>query len=146
MRGKVLSYSDSEGNGLISGDDGARYTFTRGDLQSGVRSVVAGAEVDFHAEDGKAVQIYLVTNAVGEKSKVAAALLAFFLGVLGVHKFYLGKTGAGFIMLLCGTIGWFLVLPGVIVALIAFIEFIIYLTKSDQQFHQDYVVGNKSWF
>ena len=29
------------------------------------------------------------------KSKVAAALLAFFLGVFGAHNFYLGKTGRG---------------------------------------------------
>ena len=39
-----------------------------------------------------------------------------------------------------------LFIPPMIMMLIAFIEFIIYLVKSDQQFHQDYVVGNKSWF
>ena len=48
--------------------------------------------------------------------------------------------------LLCGTIGWILILPGLAVCLIALIEFIIYLVKSDQDFYQDYVVGNKSWF
>jgi len=44
-------------------------------------------------------------------------------------------------------VGWitFGVVPGII-WLIALIEFIIYLTKSDQQFEQDYVVGSKSWF
>jgi hypothetical protein len=49
-------------------------------------------------------------------------------------------------MLICGTIGWFLVLPGLAMCLIAFIEFIIYLTKSDEQFYQDYVVGTREWF
>lgn len=69
-------------------------------------------------------------KATGRKSRVAAALLAFFLGGLGVHKFYLGRIGWGFIYLLfCWTL-----LP----ALIAFIEFIIYLTMSDQAFAEKY--------
>ncbi len=151
MRGKVLSYSDLDGTGLISGDDGERYAFTRGDLGGGVRSVVPGTDVDFEVEDGAARNIYVTTPAYGglsgDKNKIVAALLAFFLGWLGIHKFYLGKTNAGIIMLLCGTIGWVLfAIPPLVVSLIAFVEFIIYLVKSDQQFHEDYVVGDKSWF
>jgi len=34
------------------------------------------------------------------KSKVVAILLAFFLGPLGIHRFYLGHTGTGIAMLL----------------------------------------------
>lgn len=151
MRGKVLSYSDLDGTGLISGDDGQRYPFTRGDLGGGTRSVVPGTDVDFEPEEGAARNIYVTTPAYGglsgEKNKIVAALLAFFLGWLGIHKFYLGKTNAGIIMLLCGTIGWILLaIPPLIVSIIAFVEFIIYLVKSDQQFHEDYVVGDKSWF
>jgi len=30
-----------------------------------------------------------------QKSKVTAALLCFFLGAIGVHRFYVGKVGTG---------------------------------------------------
>lgn len=38
--------------------------------------------------------------AVGGKSKIAAGILALFLGSLGVHNFYLGYTGKGVAQLL----------------------------------------------
>lgn len=45
------------------------------------------------------------------KSKTTAYLLWFFLGLLGVHKFYLNKTGMGILYFFtCGLffIGWFI--------------------------------------
>ena len=35
-----------------------------------------------------------------EKSKLVALLLCFFLGGLGVHRFYVGKIGTGILMIL----------------------------------------------
>lgn len=35
-----------------------------------------------------------------EKSYVVAALLCFFLGTFGIHRFYVGKVGTGVIQLL----------------------------------------------
>lgn len=67
---------------------------------------------------------------VGKKSRVVAALLAFFLGGIGVHKFYLGRIGQGILYLL---FFWTLI-PG----LIAFVEFIIYLATSDEDFARKY--------
>jgi len=68
--------------------------------------------------------------ASGSKSRVAAILLAFFLGGIGVHKFYLGKWGQGIAYLLfCWTL---------IPSIIAFVEFIIYLTLSDAEFAKRY--------
>ncbi|SQD02762.1 Tfp pilus assembly protein, major pilin PilA [Escherichia coli] len=64
------------------------------------------------------------------KSRMTAALLAFFLGGLGAHKFYLGKVGQGFLYLIfCWTF---------IPAIVAFIEFFIYLCTSDEDFARKY--------
>ncbi|MDC7681759.1 TM2 domain-containing protein [Asticcacaulis sp. BYS171W] len=146
MRGKVLSFDNYTGQGLISGDDSVRYSFSQADLMGGARSVAAGTTVDFEGSDGIARSVYVLHTGLADKNKWIAALLTFFFGVFGIHKFYLGKTNAGIIMLICGTIGWILVIPGLAVAFISFVELIIYLFKSEQQFHDDYVAGDKSWF
>lgn len=64
------------------------------------------------------------------KSRIAAALFALFLGGFGVHKFYLGRVGQGVIYLL---LFWSL-----IPAIIGFIEGIVYLTMSDEEFAAKY--------
>jgi TM2 domain-containing membrane protein YozV len=76
--------------------------------------------------------------------KIAAGLCALLIGSLGIHKFVLGFPGAGITMLLITvlTCGW----GGIIIGIIALIEGIIYLTKSDEQFYVDYIVNKKSWF
>ncbi len=45
-------------------------------------------------------------STMSDKSKVAAALLSFFLGTLGIHRFYLGRVGSGAVMLICTVLGW----------------------------------------
>ena len=36
--------------------------------------------------------------------------------------------------------------PSIVIGLIALIEFILYLIKSDEEFEQTYVIGRKPWF
>ena len=90
--------------------------------------------------------------ATSSKSKVAAGLLAIFLGGFGIHKFYLGYTTPAVIMLVGGLIGFcgsFLFLPLLLIiatSIVGFIEGIIYLTKSDAEFEQIYVQGTRDWF
>jgi len=146
MRGTVLSFNGT--TGLISGDDGQRYQFTRGDLGAGTFTLSVGSQVDFEpGSDGFARNIYQIKLInITDKNKWIAVILCFFIGWLGIHKFYLGKTGAGVTMLLLATVGWLLILPPLIIAFISFIELIIYLLKSEQSFYEDYVIGNRDWF
>jgi TM2 domain-containing membrane protein YozV/predicted RNA-binding Zn-ribbon protein involved in translation (DUF1610 family) len=73
-------------------------------------------------------QAYMQQPMAPRKDKMVAALLAIFLGGLGVHKFYLGKIGQGIVyLLLCWTF-----LP----ALAGFIEGIIYLVQSEDSFQR----------
>jgi len=68
--------------------------------------------------------------ASGGKSRIAAALLAFFLGGFGAHKFYLGQVGLGILyVIFCWTF---------VPAIVAFIEFILYLVMSDDAFDRKY--------
>lgn len=39
-----------------------------------------------------------------EKSRTVSLLLCIFIGVLGIHRFYVGKTGTGILWLLTGGI------------------------------------------
>jgi len=63
-------------------------------------------------------------------NKVALVLLTFFLGGIGVHKFYLGKYVQGVIYFL---FSWTL-----IPSIVAFIEFIIYACTSDERLQEKY--------
>lgn len=85
---------------------------------------------------------------VRTKDHVAAGLLAIFLGVFGVHKFYLGYNTAGFILLGVTILGGIFTLgiAASVVWLIGIIEGVMYLTKSQPEFEQTYVFGKREWF
>lgn len=148
MKGTILNFNPASREGVISGEDGNRYSFDAQEWKSAV-APAAGSQVDFSVSGATATAIYQVSsNALnGSSKKLPAALLAFFLGCFGAHKFYLGYTGQGLIMLLVFLFGFILVgIPSLVIGVIAFIEFIIYLTKSEEDFERTYVIGKKAWF
>lgn len=67
------------------------------------------------------------------KNKFVAAVIALILGWLGIHKFYLGESGAGVLYLLFCWTG--------IPAIIAFFECIVLLLMSDRAFDAKYNGG-----
>lgn len=75
-----------------------------------------------------------------ENKKIVAGIFALLLGGIGVHKFYLGYTTEGVIQIVlslitCGIAG-----------IIPFIEGILYLIKTDEEFYQTYQVNKRGWF
>ncbi|EKE75934.1 TM2 domain-containing protein [Gallaecimonas xiamenensis] len=154
MKGTVLRYSVQENIGTISAEDGQHYEFNNTQWQDN-DSPRQGQQVDFSIVEGQVGKVFLLSsgatfaNNIGNISntRLVAALLAFFLGGFGVHKFYLGKTTAGVIMLVVFLLGFILLgIPSFIIGVIAFVEFIIYLVKPNEEFQRDYIDGDKSWF
>lgn len=89
-------------------------------------------------ENGNPKRQYIYTSE--ESKRVLAGVLAILIGSLGIHKFVLGYTKEGIIQLIisfvsCGILG-----------LIPFIEGIIYLTKSDEEFVEIYQNNYRGWF
>ena len=77
-------------------------------------------------------------------NKIPAGVCGILLGAFGIHKFILGYTGPGLVLLLvtvltCG-------LAAFVTHIIGLIEGIIYLSKSDEEFVRTYVDGRKEWF
>lgn len=153
MKGQILHIDPHTGDGVITGADGVRYGFAAHDLRGSGQIATPGVAVDFEVSGQRAIEIYpapgTLRNAYagGGKSKVIAGVLALLLGALGAHKFYLGATGAGIIMLLASLFGWVLLfIPNWIVGVIAVVEGIIYLTRTDDEFHERYEIGKRPWF
>ena len=78
------------------------------------------------------------------RMKILAGILAIILGVFGIHKFVLGYTGTGLVMLLVSVLSVGVLSP--VMAIIGLIEGIVYLTCSDQRFYDVYIAGRKNWF
>ncbi|MFH4968418.1 TM2 domain-containing protein [Gaetbulibacter sp. M240] len=80
------------------------------------------------------------TMGSNDNKKVLAGVLGILFGGLGIHKFVLGYNKEGIILLIAT------VLTCGFAYIIGFIEGIIYLTKSDEEFYNTYQVGRKPWF
>ncbi|MEO1967740.1 MAG: hypothetical protein ABGW87_03370 [Sphingomonadaceae bacterium] len=62
MKGRILGFSSEEGIGVISAEDGKRYTFAAKEWKSG-QAVRTGIQVDFEPDGTTAGGIYPDTNA-----------------------------------------------------------------------------------
>ncbi len=155
MRGRVLGVDARTGDGLVAGDDGRRYTFQPHDWASRGEPAI-GLEVDFDADDRRALSIYPIPAPISavaphpvsttaapapavrsDRNKYVAAVIAFLFGVLGIHRFYLGRNGSGIAMLVmtCTVIGLLITGPW------AFVDMIRYLIMSDEEFAARYRRG-----
>jgi len=72
--------------------------------------------------------------------KILCGIMGIIFGGLGIHRFILGDTAGGIWRLLIT-----LVTCG-LGSIIGLIEGIIYLTKTDAEFYQTYMVEKKAWF
>ena len=148
MRGQVLGVDFRTGEGIVSGQDGQRYRFAPEDWAHRGEPAI-GIEVDFESANDRALSVFPVPTAPGprragppvavaapanDRNKYVAAVMAFVIGTLGIHRFYLGRTGSGIVMLVL-TIT---VIGLIISAPWALIDTIRYLMMSDEEFAARY--------
>ena len=67
--------------------------------------------VNYVSKNGKSMLVYL--------------LLAWFFGVFGAHKFYVGKKGQGITMLVLTIVGFLLIIPLLITAIWSLVDLIV---------------------
>jgi hypothetical protein len=63
MQGKILEYKLQESQGIVSGNDGVRYTFVAGEIKTKDYLPQKGDVVDFEPQDKEAKDLYLVKEA-----------------------------------------------------------------------------------
>jgi len=82
------------------------------------------------------------TNTIDTNTRVLHAVMAFFFGIFGVHKFMQGNTGSGVLRIaLCFTGCVMLV-----TYIASVIESVAYVTMTNEAYKRDYMVRKKSWF
>jgi TM2 domain-containing membrane protein YozV len=153
VRGVVLDYDFRKSKGLISAENGQRFTFDIAEWRPNSAPTV-GSKVDFVIKSEAATEIFAdaavvavpATNSTAEK-RIVAGVLGILFGGLGVHKFYLGYKKQGFVMLGCFVLGLvFAGIPSAVVALIGFVEGIMYLALPNEEFAKRHDALQHPWW
>ncbi|MBW6528290.1 TM2 domain-containing protein [Sphingomonas sp. RHCKR7] len=148
MRGQILGVDVRSGDGLVAGEDGQRYTFAPEDwAQHGEPS--RGQLVDFEAAAGRARNVYPVPVAPAardaplpvaapvpttDRNRYIAAVLALLFGMLGIHRFYLGRVTSGIVM----AVLTFTVIGALVTVPLSIVDMVRYLMMSDRDFAARY--------
>lgn len=92
MRGKVLDYSIQTAEGIISGDNGERYSFIASEWKTRNSHPLKGVIVDFATQENSAVEIYVIEqaqnkydeNVIQSQSTSVAAVVSMIFGIGGL--------------------------------------------------------------
>ncbi len=68
MKGSVLGFNEADGTGVISGEDGNRYSFSMEEVKDDTE-ISTGSKVDFDVDDGFAKEIYGVVGMAAHLDK-----------------------------------------------------------------------------
>ncbi|WP_317993078.1 TM2 domain-containing protein [Bartonella gliris] len=110
MRGIIIS--QDQATYLVSGDDGKRYQFSTWDWL-GKNPPKVGDAIDFLCEGDVVSSVFPLLQKSSENLKLMLALLCWFAGVFGVHRFIVGKAKTGALMLILSLTIFGLVVTGI---------------------------------
>jgi cold shock CspA family protein len=148
MKGTITAYEDARGVGLITPEGGGPNVGFRVEDVDVPKSLNVGEPVIYAVEVGDwfANRVRILSAPRASRSRIVAALLAIFGGVLGLQKFYLGYPWIGMMILMLTLLFWWLaLLPVLAAAGLGVIEGIIYLALSDEAFEQRYLKRRRAW-
>lgn len=128
MTGRILGFETATNSGVISGDDGKRYNFTKQNWKER-HAPWKNTKVDFDIdENGKALDIYQVKDTVAASNDmimgVVSLVMTFFLGFIGTFISRLILSKQPFEKTIIPTLLHFIV---TVVALIPILGWIIYI-------------------
>lgn len=148
MNGTIIAYEDARGVGLIAPEDGGKPVGFRVEDVDVPKHLDVGEAVVYSVEVGDwfANRVAILSAPRATRSRIIAALLAIFGGVLGLQKIYMGYPGTGILIIILTVCFWWLaLLPVLAAAGLGIIEGIIYLVLSDEAFEQRYLKRRRAW-
>lgn len=87
MQGKILEYDIQKSTGLISGNDGKRYSFINSEWRSKNSHPVQNMSVDFAINGESATEIYVINGSdmqsANARDNSTLAIVSFVFGVIG---------------------------------------------------------------